>query len=190
MKKLIPTALLTCVLASPAVAEDDMRALTNGILASLNGSSPETASSARGTGADALQSIIQQALSEGQSDDYLQALLSEAEADGQIEVSDAMRTTEGRIDAHVLLAALAAKSGGLGSDYDISALEAEATASTRVAEVVSAERFYTVKSGDSLAAIALAHYDSAQAYTTIFEANRDTLSSPDRIQVGQVLLLP
>ena len=49
---------------------------------------------------------------------------------------------------------------------------------------------YTVKSGDTLSKIAKHVYGDPNAYPRIFEANRDTLKDPDKIQVGQKLKLP
>lgn len=49
---------------------------------------------------------------------------------------------------------------------------------------------YTVKAGDTLSKIAKEHYGNANAYMKIFEANRDKLSDPDKIKVGQVLSIP
>ena len=49
---------------------------------------------------------------------------------------------------------------------------------------------YTVQSGDTLSKIAKTHLGDANAYMKIFEANRDKLSDPDKIQVGQVLTIP
>jgi nucleoid-associated protein YgaU len=49
---------------------------------------------------------------------------------------------------------------------------------------------YTVKSGDTLSAIAKAHYGDASKYNRIFEANRNILSDADEIQPGQVLVIP
>ena len=49
---------------------------------------------------------------------------------------------------------------------------------------------YTVKSGDTLSAIAKEHLGSANEYMKIFEANRDQLSDPDKIKPGQVLKIP
>ena len=49
---------------------------------------------------------------------------------------------------------------------------------------------YTVKSGDTLSAIAKQHLGDANAYNKIFEANRDQLSDPDKIKPGQVLKIP
>jgi nucleoid-associated protein YgaU len=47
-----------------------------------------------------------------------------------------------------------------------------------------------VRSGDTLSKIAKYVYGDANAYPRIFEANRDTLKDPDKIQVGQKLNLP
>jgi nucleoid-associated protein YgaU len=49
---------------------------------------------------------------------------------------------------------------------------------------------YTVKSGDTLSAIAKAHLGDANAYMKIFEANKDQLTDPDKIKPGQVLRIP
>jgi LysM repeat protein len=49
---------------------------------------------------------------------------------------------------------------------------------------------YTVKGGDSLSKIARYIYGDASAFTTIFEANRDILKTPDVIHPGQVLKIP
>src|SRR3954451_4731497 len=49
---------------------------------------------------------------------------------------------------------------------------------------------YTVKAGDTLSKIAKDIYGNANEYHRIFEANRDKLQSPDKIQVGQELVIP
>ena len=53
-----------------------------------------------------------------------------------------------------------------------------------------AQTTYTVKSGDTLSAIAKQHLGDANDYMKIFEANRDQLSDPDKIKPGQVLKIP
>jgi LysM repeat protein len=55
---------------------------------------------------------------------------------------------------------------------------------------VSEAKTYTVQPGDSLSKIAKQFYGNANAYMKIFEANRDKLSDPNKIQVGQVLKIP
>ena len=49
---------------------------------------------------------------------------------------------------------------------------------------------YTVKSGDTLSKIAKDLLGDANAYHQIFDANRDQLKDPDKIQPGQVLKIP
>lgn len=49
---------------------------------------------------------------------------------------------------------------------------------------------YTVVGGDSLSKIAKKFYGNGNKWREIFEANRDRISNPDLIQVGQVLKIP
>jgi len=49
---------------------------------------------------------------------------------------------------------------------------------------------YTVQSGDTLSKISKQFYGDAGKYMKIFEANKDQLSDPDKIKVGQVLQIP
>jgi nucleoid-associated protein YgaU len=51
-------------------------------------------------------------------------------------------------------------------------------------------RTYTVRSGDSLSAIAKREYGDASAWRRIFEANRDQIKDPDLIHPGQELKIP
>jgi len=54
----------------------------------------------------------------------------------------------------------------------------------------AAERTYTVKPGDTLSKIAKELLGNANAYHRIFDANRDQLTDPDKIQPGQQLKIP
>jgi len=49
---------------------------------------------------------------------------------------------------------------------------------------------YEVKSGDNLSKISKQFYGDANEYMRIFYANRDMLKDPDKIQVGQKLVIP
>ena len=49
---------------------------------------------------------------------------------------------------------------------------------------------YTVKAGDTLSKIAKEHLGDANDYMKIFEANKGTLTDPDKIKPGQVLTIP
>ena len=51
-------------------------------------------------------------------------------------------------------------------------------------------QWYEVKKGDTLWKIAKEVYGDGSLYPDIFKANQDTLSDPDKIQVGQKLRIP
>jgi len=52
------------------------------------------------------------------------------------------------------------------------------------------QQTYTVAAGDSLFKIAKQFYGSANDYMKIFEANKDKLTDPNSIKVGQQLVIP
>lgn len=49
---------------------------------------------------------------------------------------------------------------------------------------------HTVARGESLSLIAKHYYGDLMKYKQIFEANRNILDNPDRIEVGQELVIP
>lgn len=49
---------------------------------------------------------------------------------------------------------------------------------------------YVVKSGDTLSKISKEFYGDSNKYMDIFNANKDKLSDPDKISVGQELKIP
>lgn len=49
---------------------------------------------------------------------------------------------------------------------------------------------HTVESGESLSKIAKHYYGDMMKYNQIFDANRNILDDPDKIEVGQVLIIP
>ena len=60
------------------------------------------------------------------------------------------------------------------------------------AGAASAPKFgtYTVKPGDTLSKISKEAYGDGNKYMKIFDANKDKLKDPDKIQPGQVLTIP
>lgn len=69
--------------------------------------------------------------------------------------------------------------------------ETEAPASSRTEYPASAgERTYVVQPGDTLSKISLRFYGTTSRYMDIYEANRDLLSSPASVSVGQELRIP
>jgi nucleoid-associated protein YgaU len=74
----------------------------------------------------------------------------------------------------------------LGNVAGVAAVEENVTAQAAEAEAV----MYTVKKGDTLWAIAKAHYGEGSKYMAIFEANKPMLKDPDKIYPGQTLRIP
>jgi nucleoid-associated protein YgaU len=52
------------------------------------------------------------------------------------------------------------------------------------------QQTYTVAAGDSLSKIAKQFYGNANDYMKIFDANKDKLSDPNSIKIGQQLVIP
>jgi len=76
------------------------------------------------------------------------------------------------------------------AEIELAAVQPEAVRA--VAEAPARERTYTVQSNDSLIRIARKMYGEGHdmEYKRIFEANRDQLSDPSMLVVGQVLKIP
>jgi LysM repeat protein len=51
-------------------------------------------------------------------------------------------------------------------------------------------RHYTVKPGDTLSKLSKQFYGDAGQYKRIFDANRNILRDPDKLSVGQELMIP
>lgn len=69
------------------------------------------------------------------------------------------------------------------------ATETSLVTPTKSAEVAG-ERKHSVRSGENLSYIAQKYYGSASAFTKIYQANREVLSTPDLVLVGQSLVIP
>lgn len=67
---------------------------------------------------------------------------------------------------------------------------APAASAPAAAAAPATGRTHTVKSGDTLGAIAKKYLGSTTKADALFEANRDQLKSPDALKVGQVLRIP
>lgn len=124
---------------------------------------------------------------------------------GEIQVPDYIpRNALGNVDSQTLLFDLVQRSLENGTPEEVAAaaelrrrtIDAFSTqldGSTETAAAPAAtgeDRFYVVEAGDNLAYIALQFYGSTSAYGRIYEANRDTVPTPDKIQVGQRLRIP
>jgi nucleoid-associated protein YgaU len=134
---------------------------------------------------DQLKEKYQSAISLAQTSGHLQnvnmegdKLFVRAEVPNQ-EVKNAIWNAIKAIDAQY---------GDLNADITINSSLPQPQAAA--APAASSQRTYTVKSGDTLSGIAKEFYGKASEYNKIFEANTDKLTDPNKIQVGQVLLIP
>lgn len=146
---------------------------------------------------ETLEAIVIAALRAGESDEAIDQIVNNAAAAGSVAVPEILVTSDGRVDTHVLLNNIVTQAqiaaGGAApaipelSPEDVQGLE------VRVVQQATTDvqaRFYTVQSGDSLGAISIKFFGSTEHYNAIFEANRGLLSSPDRIRIGQRLVIP
>jgi nucleoid-associated protein YgaU len=78
----------------------------------------------------------------------------------------------------------------LTADITVSANAAPAASAGAASAPAAQNQNYSVKPGDTLSKIAKQFYGDANAYMKIFEANRNILSDPNKIQVGQSLVIP
>jgi nucleoid-associated protein YgaU len=166
---------------------NQLRMLTEGVVAGLYDVTTENAD---GTGTR----IALQPRNAATTASALEGILAAAAASGESEVPDAVNTSNGDVDPQTLLFDLVQRSLANGNADEVEAareLQLRAfAASTAETETVGGERFYTVEGGDSLAYIALQFYGSTSEYGRIFDANRDQLSSPEKVQIGQKLRIP
>ena len=76
------------------------------------------------------------------------------------------------------------------SDLTVTAVPAATEGLVRENSTAPTVKVVTVAKGESLIDIAVRVYGDPRAYLRIFEANRDTVSNPNQIFVGQKLRLP
>lgn len=144
-----------------------------------------------------LEAIVIAALQAGETDARIDTIVNEAAAAGTVAVPEILVTSDGRVDTHVLLNNIVTQaqiaSGGVAPSVPEVTPDSVVGMEVRVVQRATDEveaRFYTVQNGDSLGAISIKFFGSIEHYNTIFEANKGLLSSPDRIRVGQRLVIP
>ena len=129
------------------------------------------------------------------SQDEAADLIRDAAARGEIDLPESLSTADGDFDADTLIFNLVQTSlANDGTEEGRKAAEEmrrrASAASEAKTKKVKGQRVYEVTAGDSLAYISLQFYGQPSAYLKIFEANRNILKSPDKIQVGQRLIIP
>lgn len=132
----------------------------------------------------------------------LELFLANAAEEGIIAHSSAVVGSDGKVNGHVMLFDLVERALENGTPEEQRAgerMRQEAIAllakddtvgETVVTTDTDGERVYVVEAGDSLAYIALQFYGNTNDYTKIYNANRNVLSNPQQIRVGQRLKIP
>ena len=122
---------------------------------------------------DGLQELVSVALTQGMTGQEIDQLIVQAVDHGTLIIPDSLRNAAGQPDTMAMLATLM-----------------DATVETAPAMKRNIGNSYVVRPGDSLASIAVKYYGSKYAVNDIFWANKDRLSNPDQLRVGQTLFLP
>lgn len=169
------------------VSRNKLRMLREGVLAGLY--------TVNSTTSDGKKRIVLSTVNADLTSQSMANLLRKAGKEGLIDIPQSLSTADGEIDMDTLLFNLVQTS--LANDGTTAGAEAAREMSRRAFAASSAktrevkgERVYIVEPGDSLAYISLQFYGKPSEFTRIFEANRSVLASPDRIQIGQRLIIP
>ena len=132
----------------------------------------------------------------------LEQLLASAASAGMIAFNASVKGSDGSYDGKIILFDLIERAlvhgtpeeRRAGDRIKKEALALLSTSNSAIAKAApadaSGDRIYTVEAGDSLAYIALQFYGKTNDYLRIYQANRDKLSSPEKIQIGQKLVIP
>ena len=120
-----------------------------------------------------LQELVSVALTQGMTGQEIDQLIVQAVDHGTLIIPDTLRTPNGQPNTMAMLATLV-------------------DATTPIAPTLTRDvgNTYVVRPGDSLASIAVKYYGSTDAVNDIFWANKDRLSDPDQLRVGQTIFLP
>ena len=157
------TNLMTASITVPSVPKP---VTPKPIVAEVN--TPSTPTTIKG-----LQELVSVAQTQGMTGQEIDQLIVQAVEHGTLIIPDTLRTPNGQPDTMAMLATLV-----------------DATTPTAPTLIRDVGNTYVVRPGDSLASIAVKYYGSTDAVNDIFWANKDRLSDPDQLRVGQTIFLP
>ena len=157
------TNLVTASITVPSVPKP---VTPKPIVAEVN--TPSTPTTIKG-----LQELVSVAQTQGMTGQEIDQLIVQAVEHGTLIIPDTLRTPNGQPDTMAMLATLV-----------------DATTPTAPTLIRDVGNTYVVRPGDSLASIAVKYYGSTDAVNDIFWANKDRLSDPDQLRVGQTIFLP
>jgi len=157
------TNLMTASITVPSVPKP---VTPKPIVAEVN--TPSTPTTIKG-----LQELVSVAQTQGMTGQEIDQLIVQAVEHGTLIIPDTLRTPNGQPDTMAMLATLV-----------------DATTPTAPTLIRDVGNTYVVRPGDSLVSIAVKYYGSTDAVNDIFWANKDRLSDPDQLRVGQTIFLP
>ena len=132
------------------------------------GNTPSTPTTIKG-----LQELVSVALTQVMTAQEIDQLIVQVGDHGTLIIPDTLRTPNGQPDTMSMLAILV-----------------DTTNPTTPILTRDVGNTYVVRPGDSLASIAVKYYGSTDAVKDIFLCNKDGLSDPDQLRVGQTTFLP
>lgn len=106
----------------------------------------------------------------------------------KVEVNDGVATIHGDAESPEALEKAILMAGNAMGIQEVQA--SEATVSGQQAQFAGDDEFYVIESGDSLWKIAEKAYGNGAKYTAIFDANREVITDPDKIFLGQKIRIP
>lgn len=146
------------------------------------------------TGLTALQVMVVQSLKSGDTDDAIDTAINAAAMAGEVSIPAQIVTTNGTVDTLALLAAIdtAARRGDVAIPASLQPGPEAPAVEAALPEAIAnpGPRFHIVGPGDSLGSISTQFYGSIQYDDLIFQANRNLLSDPNDLNVGQRLVIP
>lgn len=170
---------------------DEMGQMTSSILSNIRA---VTGDQPVPSAPSALSELVIGALRAGQTDQAINDLVNTAANAGAVSVPNVLVTADGRVDTSVLLASIVTQARvAAGQRAPVVPDVGGGGVEVRVVQTAADTeqfQFYTVGAGESLGGIAIKFYGDAAYFRRIFDANRTTLSSPDRIRAGQRLVIP
>ena len=169
------------------ISRNKMRMLREGVLANLY--------TIKSSNENGRKRIVLRTVNADLTQKSMENLLLDAADKGLIEIPQSLNTADGKVDMETLLFNLVQTSLANDGTAEGAAAAREMSrrafaASSAKTRDVKGERVYIVEPGDSLAYISLQFYGKPSDYDRIFDANRTVLESPDRIQIGQRLIIP
>lgn len=169
------------------ISRNKMRMLREGVLAGLY--------TVKASTENGQKRIVLRTVNADLTQGTMKDLLLDSAKKGLIEIPQSLSTADGSVDMETLLFNLVQTSLANDGTPEGAAAAREMSrrafaASSAKTREVKGERVYIVEPGDSLAYISLQFYGKPSAYDRIFQANRSVLESPDRIQIGQRLIIP